>query len=311
MTSRVLVVSGGNHYYKTPPLAIGQIFCNWEATATVGTIDTLQEWIKAGIDFSVIDWTYGLYGKVQLIAAAAGRAVIGNQWKAYEVYKKSAFKAFLRSRGFGTPAFLAFDDDLELTPNWLQLAHAVLGNRIVIKPESRDGLSAGVFLLDANNGPGVCESVRFAQEIQSQVILESFIEGPEYCVGYLPRGRSVEVLPPARVEKRGDLLDHDVKIAGTYEFIFEQQSGLSRAALGELGDQLRTEYDLREPFYINGVVTSHGELMVFDCGAKVGLSPKSYFPRAMAAAGYDAICHLRALHLELWNAAEAPHPIQR
>ncbi|WP_328472977.1 hypothetical protein [Streptomyces sp. NBC_00448] len=230
------------------------------------------------------DLTYGVYGRAEPLAAAAGLAFVGTGALEAEVYDKVRLKTFLARNGFGTPPHVVLDNHAPAS-SWSAIG--LLEGPVVLKPATADMLSAGVRFFDSADPrrADLREHLDGLFEIDQTVLVERYVPGLEVCVGYEASSRGLDLYPPLSVAKDAVLFDHAVKMSRQYAFTPVDLRPATLDRLRSLGRAMAEEFDLAGCFYINAIITADGEPAVFDAGATVGLTEHSYFPAAAAMRG--------------------------
>ncbi len=292
----VAVISGGSRDFSSYTDGLASVFKPTEAVefAFVRFAELCPGSVLRQRVQYLIDYSYGVYGQVHLIGRLLAIPVLGNPQFAASVYNKVLLKEVLLAHQLHTPRYLLINSANELSEKCLERSAELISSKVIVKPASADALSKGISLWNGDAGE-LMTAVRLAFEQDSNVILEEFIEGEEYCAGFIPVGSGWEVLPPARVAKGGPIFDHEIKRKGNYEFIFEHMDERLKTELAHIASVISQHFGLLEPFYVNYFRRPSGELEVFDCGSRVGLSAQSYFPLAMQRAQKDWRIFLREL----------------
>lgn len=292
---KLAVIYGGNKYYGAAlrhpkgifsPLGIPTYYFSYSRIPASWPLMKCR-WL--------IDCSYGLYGQVHQYATLLGAKVLGNSIHAAQLYDKVILKEFVRSIGGATPRYFEISTADSSFRELLRQLGGLLRPPYVVKPRTVDGLSKGIALV-SNGSNHLEDAVNEALKIDSRVIIEEFVEGPEFCVGFQYLGNELMMLPPAAVRKTGKLLDHRSKSSGDFSFEFTDLGHGHGQHLLKIADTMAKAFHLVEPFYLNFIL-SNGEMFVFDCGTRVGLSQFSYYPLAMEREGLDwsrYICELFA-----------------
>ncbi|WP_020646475.1 hypothetical protein [Amycolatopsis balhimycina] len=233
------------------------------------------------------DVTYGVYGRAESLAAAAGLGFVGTGARQAEVYDKVRLKTFLSRARVGTPAHVVLDAHAHPS-SWSAIK--LLEGPIVVKPATADLLSAGVRFFGTADPwqPGLREHIGQLFTLDQTVLVERYVPGLEICLGYEVSRRGFEMYPALTITKEARLFDHAVKTSRRYAFTPVDVPQAALGSLGRLGWAMAAEFDLTGCFYVNAIVTDDGDVSVFDAGATVGLTEHSYFPAAAALRG-DAV----------------------
>ncbi|QUQ64981.1 hypothetical protein [Kutzneria sp. CA-103260] len=233
------------------------------------------------------DVTYGVYGRAESLAAAAGLGFVGTGARQAEVYDKVRLKTFLSRSRVRTPAHVVLDAHAQPS-SWSAIS--LLAGPIVVKPATADLLSAGVRFFDAADPwqPELREHIGQLFALDQTVLVERYVPGLEICLGYEVSRRGFEMYRPLTITKEALLFDHSVKTSKRYAFTPVDVPASALRQLSRLGRTMAAEFDLTGCFYVNAIVADDGDVSVFDAGATVGLTEHSYFPAAAALRG-DAL----------------------
>jgi len=289
-SARVGIVVGGRGVLQSRSKKVGrqveEILAEYGLSTHVLAYDSaLIDKIKQ-LDIRLLyDVTNGVYGRVNNIGDLLGLHVIGNSHAASEVYNKVTLKEMLKRLGMQTPGYIVLD---RYTYNETWRLLAALSGPVVVKPGSADLLSYGVRCFESIER--VEEELKVHIEnlfrVDEKVIIETFVQGDELCVGYSALERyGFQMLPAMTINKRTTMFDYETKVRQEYEFIPFMLSPSETAYFTEAGRMLAKAFDIRDYFYINAIKSKSGVVNVFDAGTTVGLGQKSYFPAAAGMLG--------------------------
>ncbi|MEM1262330.1 MAG: D-alanine--D-alanine ligase [Pseudomonadota bacterium] len=188
---------------------------------------------------------------------------------------KVVSKLLFRHHGLPTPEWhdLAGDADWPNDPG--------LGWPLFVKPASQ-GSSVGMNRVD--EPADLAAAITAARAIESRVMIERCLPGPEFTVSVLGR----RVLPSIRIETPNRFYDYDAKYeATTTEYICPALSGQAERTLGDLAlaafDALGCDGWGRVDF----MTDSDGQPSIIEVNTVPGMTDHSLVPMAGAAVGLD------------------------
>ena len=193
---------------------------------------------------------------------------------------KVVSKLLLRHAGLPTPDWIALDAGAACP------ADPGLGWPLFVKPASQ-GSSVGMSRVDTP--AGLPAAVTLARTVESRVIIEGYLPGPEYTVAVL----AGNALPSIRIDTPRSFYDYDAKYhADTTRYTCPALTGDAESDLGRLAlaafDTLGCSGWGRVDFMVN----SAGNAEVIEVNTVPGMTDHSLVPMAAAARGLDfsALC---------------------
>lgn len=253
------------------------------------------------------DVTFGVYGRVGLLAELFHLPLVGNSGVAAQVYDKVVLKERLKCHGFCTPQYLLYDR-YTFEETWEQMS--ALPGPVVVKPASADLLSYGVRRFDAweDKRAAVKAHVESLFAVDDRVMVEQFVAGEEWCVGYSAlEAAGLFMFPPMSIRKDAVLFDHETKMTGSYAFVAAALMPEDLHQLRQAGEALAKDFEIGHYFYLNAIRDGRGAIQIIDAGTTVGLGPKSYFPAAAKLLGLSVedlvMSQLRASG---WTSVDTP-----
>jgi D-alanine-D-alanine ligase len=199
---------------------------------------------------------------------------------------KDLAKRVLRDNGIaGAPWVMAPASAAEV--------QAAVGFPCVVKP-SKQGSSVGMTLV--RHGAELAEAVALAARYDDEVMIEGFVDGPEYTVGVL----GAEALPVVEIRPKHELFDYECKYTpGMAEEI--APAPIAAALASRLQDAgLRAHRALKLGGYsrVDFRADAGGAIFVLEANTLPGLTANSLIPKAARAAGMafpvlcETICRL-------------------
>jgi len=199
---------------------------------------------------------------------------------------KDLSKRILRDHGIAGAPWV-------MTPATADQVKASAGFPCVVKP-SKQGSSVGMTLV--RRGRDLAKAVALAARYDDEVMIEGFIDGPEYTVGIL----GGEALPVVEIRPKHELFDYECKYTpGMADEI--APAPIAAALAIQLQDAaLRAHRALKLGGYsrIDFRVDVSGAIFVLEANTLPGLTANSLIPKAARAAGMafpvlcETICRL-------------------
>ena len=198
-------------------------------------------------------------------------------------------KLLWQAVGLATPDFRLIEN-----PEALEYCHEMLP--VFVKP-SLEGSSVGVARVDREQD--LYPAFEKAAEYNSSVLVEQFIDGPEYTVTVL----NGEALPAIRIEARNEFYDYEAKYLSD-DTDYRLPSGLSKIREQEMQAIALTAF---ESLGCSGwgrvdfMEDSRGRFWLLEVNTIPGMTEHSLVPMAAKAAGLD----FDALVLEILKSSMA------
>ena len=199
---------------------------------------------------------------------------------------KDLAKRVLRDHGIAGAPWL-------MTPASAEEVKAAVGLPCIVKP-SKQGSSVGMTLV--RDGRDLAEAVALAAQYDDEVMIEGFIDGPEYTVGVL----GAEALPVVEIRPKHELFDYECKYTpGMADEIAPAPIAAELAArLQDAGLRAHRALKLGGYSRVDFRVDATGAIFVLEANTLPGLTANSLIPKAARAAGMafpvlcETICRL-------------------
>jgi D-alanine-D-alanine ligase len=245
----------------------------------------IPELDDASIDvvFVALHGRFGEDGQVQSLLEEKGVPFTGSGSQASDVgMDKFASKNVFREHDIPTPPFHTYSEgDRPVPPPCGLMSGLEEGDGFVIKPRSQ-GSSIGVTMVDQRNEIG--KGVMKAREVESDILVEPRMEGPEVTVGIL----NGEALPVIQLELAREFYDYEAKYQDERtgynlnpDFTEEQlqeMKDISIRAYEALGCEGQARADL---------ILNDGKPYVLEINTIPGMTSHSLLPKAAKKAGLD------------------------
>ncbi|MBB3169101.1 D-alanine--D-alanine ligase [Simiduia aestuariiviva] len=205
---RVGVLLGGNSAEREVSLRSGEaifqaLLANGVDAIKIDTAGSAIDKIRAAnLDraFIALHGPGGEDGRIQALLEYLAIPFTGSGVQASAIaMDKWRTKQIWRGEGLSTPEYVVVEDSTDLAASF-----AALGGKVMVKP-SHEGSSIGMSKVETLAALG--DAIERASALDTTVILERLIEGPEYTVAIL----GDQVLPPIRLEAANTFYDYDAK----------------------------------------------------------------------------------------------------
>jgi D-alanine-D-alanine ligase len=158
----------------------------------------------------------------------------------------------------------------------------IVGLPFFVKP-NRSGSSYGI--VKVQNKKGIMRAVDSALKEDSELIIESALEGPEISVGVYTKNNKIIVLPATEVISENDFFDYRAKYEGKSEEITPAK--LDAQVVEKVNEIVEKLYSV---FELKGVCRSEfilvdGDPHLLEINTVPGLTPASLIPQQLEAAG--------------------------
>ena len=283
---RVAVLFGGKSAEREVSLKSGNAVLQALLQAGVDAVgidvgdDILQRLADAHVDraFIVLHGRGGEDGAMQGLLECAGIPYTGSGILASALaMDKLRTKQVWHSLGLPTPRHAAL-----ASPADCQAAAADLGFPLIVKP-AHEGSSIGMAKVD--NLTALIEAWQEAARYDAQVLVEQWIDGPEFTVAVL-RG---EVLPPIRLGTTHKFYDYEAKyLADDTQYLIP--CGLPAAqeqALRELTARACEAVGVQGWARADVMQDAAGRFWLLEVNTVPGMTDHSLVPMAARAAGLD------------------------
>ncbi|QLF92733.1 D-alanine--D-alanine ligase [Pseudomonas sp. ABC1] len=283
---RVAVLFGGRSAEREVSLKSGAAVLDALRSAGVDAFgidvgdDFLQRLVSERIDraFIVLHGRGGEDGSMQGLLECAGIPYTGSGILASALaMDKLRTKQVWQSLGLSTPrhAVLASEADC-------RAAAQALGFPLIVKP-AHEGSSIGMAKVD--DLPGLVEAWRAASGFDSQVLVEQWIQGPEFTIATL-RG---QVLPPIGLGTPHSFYDYDAKYLAS-DTQYRIPCGLDadkEQELKELTARACEAVGIKGWARADVMQDADGRFWLLEVNTVPGMTDHSLVPMAARAAGLD------------------------
>ncbi len=202
-----------------------------------------------------------------------GSGVLGSAISMDKIRSKQLFEA----SGLATPGYFLLESDKQL-----ELAAEKLGFPLAVKP-AREGSSIG--LSKVTHADQLREAFALANEHDKQVLLEQWIEGPEYTAAVI----NGQVLPMIRIETPNVFYDYEAKyLANTTRY--HCPCGLDEEVEREYADLVLRAFDAtsaRGWGRVDFMTDESGKAYMLEVNTVPGMTGTSLVPMAAKQLGYS------------------------
>ncbi|KPD21320.1 D-alanine--D-alanine ligase [Idiomarina abyssalis] len=155
-----------------------------------------------------------------------------------------------------------------------------LGGRVIVKP-AREGSSIG--MSSADSAPRLAAALKHAAQFDDDILVEQWIEGPEYTIGLLDGN----ALPVIRLQTPHEFYDFEAKYQAN-DTQYHCPAGLSdedEAKLRSLAERAFSAIGASGWGRIDVMRNGNGEWFLLEANTVPGMTEKSLVPMAARAAG--------------------------
>jgi len=155
-----------------------------------------------------------------------------------------------------------------------------LGGRVIVKP-AREGSSIG--MSSADSAPRLAAALKHAAQFDDDILVEQWIEGPEYTIGLLDGN----ALPVIRLQTPHEFYDFEAKYQAN-DTQYHCPAGLSdedEAKLRSLAERAFSAIGASGWGRIDVMRNGNGEWFLLEANTVPGMTEKSLVPMAAKAAG--------------------------
>lgn len=248
-----------------------------ELSTDLVDVDAVQ---SSDVLFLVLHGRQGEGGQLQSLFEIAGLVFVGcDSAGSLLAMDKDVSKRLFEHAGIPTPDWGVWPLNQE--------ALSRIGLPMVVKP-SRVGSSMGLSIIRSLDQLEV--AVSEARQFDDCVLVEAFIDGPEYTVGVL----ADEALSVGEILPKHETFDYECKYTeGLCEEVFPAQisAGLERQ-LQALALQAHEVLKLRDFSRVDFRVDAEGRAFCLEANSLPGMAPTSLLPQSAAAAGvpFEELC---------------------
>lgn len=283
---RVAVLYGGRSAEREISLKSGQAVLSALQAAGVNAfgldVDNhiLEQLTTESIDhaFIVLHGRGGEDGSMQGLLECAGIPYTGSKVLASALaMDKLRTKQIWLTMGLPTPRYAVLSSETDC-----QLAAANLGFPLIVKP-AHEGSSIGMAKVDDLNG--LIAAWQTAQTYDAQVLVEQWIQGPEFTVALLRD----QVLPPIGLGTPHSFYDFDAKYLAS-DTQYRIPCGLSEekeAELRRLSAKAFEAIGVKTWARVDVMQDQEGHFWLLEVNTVPGMTDHSLVPMAAQAAGLD------------------------
>jgi len=155
-----------------------------------------------------------------------------------------------------------------------------LGGRVIVKP-AREGSSIG--MSSADSAPRLAAALKHAAQFDDDILVEQWIEGPEYTIGLLDGN----ALPVIRLQTPHEFYDFEAKYQAN-DTQYHCPAGLSdedEAKLRSLAERAFSAIGASGWGRIDVMRSGNGDWFLLEANTVPGMTEKSLVPMAAKAAG--------------------------
>lgn len=239
---------------------------------------------RADVVIPALHGGIGEDGTLQMLLEDWGACYAGSSASACRAtMHKHSTKEHLRLAGISTADWLLYRRGTRLD---VALCERTLGYPCVVKP-CKGGSSVGVTI--ARGREDLLEGLARAEALESQVLIERFVEGRELSVGVLD-GR---VLPPVEILPEQGFYDYRHKyLQDTRICCPAALSDVVTERLSRLTSRIFTLFGMRDYGRVDFLLPASGMPVCLEVNALPGMTTHSLLPLAASAVGisYDRLC---------------------
>ncbi|SBS37008.1 D-alanine--D-alanine ligase [Marinomonas spartinae] len=260
-----------------------------------GLLDPIKQLQETHFDmaFIALHGGEGEDGHIQALLDMLGRPYTGSSPLACGLaMDKVMTKRFWQGIGLATPMYLSFEYEADVA-----VIESELSYPMIIKP-SREGSTFGIN--KANNRQQLEVALQNALEFDSDILIEEFVEGPEFTVSVID-----DVVYPAiglKASASHELYDYEAKyIADDTEYLLP--CGLSEDDESELQNLALEAYQslgCRGWGRVDVMRDKAGKFWVLEVNTSPGMTSHSLVPMAAAYVGLDYASLVEKIAQNAW-----------
>lgn len=286
---KIAVLLGGTSAEREVSLASGKAVCKALQKLGISNIpfDTAQrplhELIVEGVTHAFI-MLHGRGGEDGTVQGAlefmgipyTGTGVLGSALCMDKVRTKQIWQAI----NLPTAGYREICQPISLEEAYICLSH--LSGEVMVKP-SHEGSSIG--MAKVNDAKALVDAVDAALLLDNSVLVEAYINGPEYTVAILGEN----ALPSIKMATPNAFYDYAAKYQNSTTEYF-CPSGLSaelEKSLGELCWSAFSAVSAKGWGRVDVMQNQHGDFILLEVNTVPGMTEKSLVPKAAAQAGLD------------------------
>ncbi|WP_139651398.1 D-alanine--D-alanine ligase [Raoultibacter phocaeensis] len=293
-TCKVALIAGGKSGEREISLASGEGAKEAleQAGFPVTSIDPakredLVALIEGDFDvaFLCLHGKYGEDGTMQGMLEIIGLPYIGSDvWSSALAMDKSKSKVFYEQAGLRTPrsvTLYAADRVENEMPH--KAITAAVGERAVVKPAT-EGSALGVFIVTGE--AEIAAAIEKAFEIDSEVLVETYIEGDEFTVAVIGNDEP-EALPVIKIVPTNEFYDFESKYApgGSQHLCPAPLSDEQTAEVQRMAVDAHKALGCRGVSRSDFILDSEGAFWLLETNTIPGMTGTSLLPDAGRAAG--------------------------
>ncbi|MEG0503059.1 MAG: D-alanine--D-alanine ligase [Raoultibacter sp.] len=291
-TCNVALIAGGKSGEREISLASGKGAKEALENAgfSVTTIDPAEkEDLKTLIDgsfdvaFICLHGKYGEDGTMQGFLEIIDLPYIGSDvWSSALAMDKAKSKLFYNQAGIMTPQSVTLTSKETMS---LSEIVAKVGTHCVVKPAT-EGSALGVFIVD--NETDIAEALTKAFEIDTEVLVETYISGSEYTVAVIGNDNP-EALPVIQIVPTNEFYDFESKYApgGSQHLCPAPLSPEETAEVQAMAVEAHKVLGCRGMSRSDFIKDEAGHFWILETNTIPGMTGTSLLPDAGRAAGID------------------------
>lgn len=236
-----------------------------------------------GVAFICLHGKYGEDGTMQGFLEILGIPYIGsNVWSSALAMDKAKSKVFYERAGLRTPQSVTL-----LSADQMSVADIVehVGRSCVVKPAT-EGSALGVFIVD--NEADIEDAIRKAFEIDTEVLVETYVDGEEYTVAVIGNDEPT-ALPVIKIVPVNEFYDFESKYApgGSQHLCPAPLSAEETAAVQEMALEAHRVLSCRGVSRSDFIMDADGAFWLLETNTVPGMTGTSLLPDAGRAAGIE------------------------
>jgi len=158
-----------------------------------------------------------------------------------------------------------------------------LGLPLFVKP-SNGGSSFGITKVKRAEKLQSAIDSAFAEE--SEVMIESFIEGKEFTCGMYKTDTKTTVFPVFEIESENEFFDYDAKYNGkSREFPAQSISAEIQKEIQQMTEKIYNLVNAKGIIRVDYIVEKNGKIVLLEVNTTPGMTAQSFIPQQVRAAG--------------------------
>lgn len=235
------------------------------------------------VAFICLHGKYGEDGTMQGLLEIIGLPYIGsNVWSSALAMDKTKAKVFYEHAGIRTPASVTLKAADERTVDDIM---KTVGSRCVVKPAT-EGSALGVFIVEG--AQDIAEAIGKAFEIDSEVLVETYVSGDEYTVAVIGN-EDPEALPVIQIVPTNEFYDFESKYApgGSQHLCPAPLPAAATEEVQRMAVEAHRVLGCRGVSRSDFIKDAAGEFWILETNTIPGMTGTSLLPDAGRAAGIE------------------------